>query len=82
MSVPRKDVLDGVLIEQDEDGFHLILSGEMQEYIFRLPGTIAEELLRATKREIEPWVLEGQRVREERRWPGEDRYQEEARYEL
>lgn len=53
------DLLDGVLIEVDEDGFHLILSGAKKEWNFVLPGEIAEELLRATKREIEPWLLEG-----------------------
>ena len=58
-----RDSLDGVLIEVDEDGFHLILSGGQAEYDLRLPGTIAEELLRAVKREIEPWYLEGERVR-------------------
>lgn len=57
------DLLDGVLIEVDEDGFHLILSGEKKEWNFVLPGEVAEELMRAAKREIEPWMLEGgQRV--------------------
>lgn len=56
--MPR-DKIDGVLIEPDENGFHLILSGELAEYHLTLPGPIAEELLRATKREIEPWYLEG-----------------------
>lgn len=55
------DTLDGVLVDVDEDGFHLILSGEQKEWNFLLPGTVAEELLRAAKREIEPWILEGER---------------------
>lgn len=54
-----KDTLDGVLIDVDEDGFHLILSGEKAEYNFRLTGEIALELMRATDREIKPWWLEG-----------------------
>lgn len=53
------DTLDGVLIDQDEDGFQLILSGERAEYSFRIHG-VAAELLRAVKREIEPWWLEMQ----------------------
>lgn len=55
---PVTDTLDGALIEPDEDGFHLVLSGHRAEYDFFLPGAIAEELLRATKREVQPWLEE------------------------
>lgn len=58
------DTIDGVLIDCDEDGFHLILSGEEAEYNFRLSG-VEEELLRAVKREIGPWVQEMEQARAE-----------------
>lgn len=53
------DTLDGVLVDVDEDGFHLILSGYHAEYHFLLPQDIALELMRAVRREIEPWAAEG-----------------------
>jgi hypothetical protein len=52
------DTLDGVLIEPEDQGFHVICSGHHSEYDFFVPDSIAEELLRAAKREIEPRVLE------------------------
>jgi hypothetical protein len=58
-----RDRLDGILIDVDENGFHLICSGEQAEYHFLMPAPIASELLRAVKREIEPWYLEGQSAR-------------------
>jgi len=59
-----QDTLDGVLIDSDEGGFQLILSGEKQEYRFDLPQDIAIELMRAVEREIKPWWLEGEAVRQ------------------
>lgn len=69
------DTIEGVLIESDETGFKLILSGYHAEYHFDIHG-IADELWRTVKREIEPWYLEGQRIRveverERKRFPGE-----------
>jgi len=54
-----RDNLDGVVIDTDENGFHIWLSGELHEYHFMMPTTIALELMRAVKREIEPWAAEG-----------------------
>ena len=54
-------VRDGVLIEGNEDGFHLILSGGRAEYNFRIHG-VAVELLKAVQREIGPWYAEGEAV--------------------
>lgn len=54
-----RDRIDEINIDPDENGFHLLLSGEEREYNFLLPGPIALELLRAVKREIEPWYYEG-----------------------
>lgn len=56
------DTIDGVLIEGDEDGFHLILSGHEEEYNFRVQG-VAVELLRAVQSEIGSWWAEGQAAR-------------------
>lgn len=53
-----RDKIDGVLIEPDENGFHLILSGEMAEYNFTLDGKAALELMNAVKTEITPWWAE------------------------
>lgn len=53
------DMIDGVLIDSDEDGFHLILSGTQAEYRFNVHA-IALELLRAAQREIGPWAAEMQ----------------------
>lgn len=61
----RRDKIDGVTIEADENGFHLVLSGEEAEYSFLLPGSIAEELMRAVRMEIEPWVREMEAARSE-----------------
>lgn len=58
------DTIDGVLIEPDEDGFHLILSGHDAEYHFNIHA-VAAELLRAVDREIRPWWLESEAAREE-----------------
>lgn len=54
-----RDRIDGILIDPDENGFHLILSGEELEYNFTLGLSAALELLRAVKSEIEPWYYEG-----------------------
>lgn len=54
-----RDRLDGVMIDTDEDGFHLILSGEQSEYDFVLPADVALELRNAVRVEIDPWVREG-----------------------
>ena len=54
-----KDTVDGVLVDTDEDGFHLILSGEKGEYDFRLPMHAAIDLMRAVQTEIVPWAREG-----------------------
>lgn len=59
-----QDTVDGVMIDSDEDGFHLILSGEKAEYRFYIHA-IAVELLRAVDREIRPWWLEGENARRE-----------------
>lgn len=56
------DTIDGVLIDCDEDGFHLILSGHEEEYDFRIQG-VASELLRAVQTEIGPWKAEGEAAR-------------------
>lgn len=53
------DTIDGVLIESEEDGFHLILSGAQAEYRFHIHG-VALELLRAVDREIRPWQEEAE----------------------
>ena len=50
-----RDKIDGVLIDPDENGFHLILSGEQAEYNFTLDGKAALELMNAVKTEIVPW---------------------------
>lgn len=55
------DTIDGVLIDSDEDGFHLILSGAQAEYRFHIHG-VALELLRAVDREIRPWWQEAIRA--------------------
>lgn len=57
-----RDRIDGVLVDTDESGFELILSGEKGEYRFDVQG-VAEELLFAVKTVIEPWWLEGQHIR-------------------
>lgn len=62
----RRDKIDGVTIEADENGFHLFLSGEECEYNLLLSGPIAEELMRAVRMEIEPWVREMELARSER----------------
>jgi hypothetical protein len=53
-----RDKIDGVLIDPDENGFHLILSGEEHEYNFTLDQHSARELMNAVKTEIEPWWAE------------------------
>lgn len=53
------DTIDGILIDTDEAGFELILSGHAAEYHFRIHG-VAVELMRAVDREIRPWWQEGQ----------------------
>jgi hypothetical protein len=73
-----EDRIDGVLIEQEEDGFWLILSGEQAEYRFSVQG-VARELLSAVKREIEPWWAEG--LAALRTMPREDEAEDGA-YEL
>lgn len=54
-----RDKIDGVLIDPDENGMHLILSGEDRDYNLTLDQTAALELMRAVKTEIEPWFREG-----------------------
>ena len=54
-----RDKIDGVLIDPDENGFHLILSGEEREYNFTLDQTTTLELMNAVRTEIEPWFREG-----------------------
>jgi hypothetical protein len=56
------DTVDGVLIDQDDDGFYLVLSGGRAEYRFNVHA-VAEELLGAAEREIGPWRAEGQAAR-------------------
>lgn len=51
------DRIDGVMIGTDEGGFHLILSGENAEYHFDI-HSVAEELARAVRLELEPWLRE------------------------
>ena len=66
----RRDKIDGVLIDSDENGFHLILSGEEAEYNFMLVGESPLELLKAAQAEIGPYREEIEAVfagfREER----------------
>lgn len=52
-----EDTIDGVIIDEDEDGFYLILSGVLAEYRFRIHG-VAHELLKQVDREIRPWWTE------------------------
>lgn len=52
------DTIDGVLIDTDEDGFHLILSGAQAEYRLNIHA-VALELMRAVDREVRPWWQEG-----------------------
>jgi hypothetical protein len=59
MRFSANDTLDGVLIEADEDGWHLILSGHEDEYDFHMPTSVALELRGAVRRELDPWVAEG-----------------------
>ena len=61
-----RDKIDGVLIDPDENGFHLILSGEEREYNLTLDASAASELLAAVKTEIEPWWTEADLVRQGR----------------
>ena len=56
------DRIDGVLIDTDEDGFALILSGEKAEYRLNVQA-VALELLRAVEAEIGPWAAEAASVR-------------------
>ena len=56
------DDVDGILVDSDEDGFHLIVSGMEGEYNFRLGQDGAIELLKAVLRDIQPWYAEGQAV--------------------
>lgn len=58
-----RDKIDGVLIDPDENGFHLILSGEEREYNFTLDASAVATLLHAVKTEIEPWWTEADLVR-------------------
>jgi hypothetical protein len=51
------DTIDGVLIEVDENGFQLTLSGMTAEYRFNVHA-VAHELLAAAQREIGPWWAE------------------------
>jgi len=53
-----RDRIDGVLIDPDENGFHLILSGEERDYNFTLDQQAATELHAAVATEITPWLLE------------------------
>lgn len=54
----QRDRIDGVLIEPEESGFHLILSGEERDYNFTLDQQTATELHAAVATEITPWLLE------------------------
>lgn len=53
-----RDKIDGVLIDPDENGFHLILSGEEREYNFTLDHTAALALSTAVAAELSPWIRE------------------------
>ena len=53
-----RDKIDGVLIDHDENGFHLILSGEEREYNFLLDEKMAQELQAAVAMEISHWPVE------------------------
>lgn len=58
------DKIDGVLIDADEDGFHLILSGGDAEYDFTISG-VEEELLNVVRGTIVPWLQEMEQARAE-----------------
>jgi hypothetical protein len=53
-----RDRIDGVLIDPDENGFHLLLSGEERDYNFLLDQKAAEELHAAVATEISHWLVE------------------------
>lgn len=55
-----RDKIDGVLIDPDENGFHLILSGEDREYNFTLDQDAALALSTAVAVELSPWIREMQ----------------------
>ncbi len=60
-----RDKIDGVLIDPDENGFHLILSGEDREYNFTLDASAAQQLVTAVAVEISPWIREMRKNSEE-----------------
>jgi hypothetical protein len=60
-----RDKIDGVLIDPDENGFHLILSGEDREYNFTLDASAAQQLVTAVAVEISPWIQEMRKNNEE-----------------
>lgn len=53
-----RDRIDGVLIEVEENGFHLFLSGEDREYNFTLDHNAALALSTAVAAELSPWIRE------------------------
>ena len=53
------DVIDGVILDSDEDGFYLILSGQGAEYRFNIHG-VACKLLAQSEAMIRPWWREMQ----------------------
>lgn len=59
------DTIEGVLIDHDEDGFHLILSGLHAEYHFKLDEKMAAELQAAVALEISHWPLQKMRAQME-----------------
>lgn len=67
-----RDTIDGVLIDPDENGFHLLLSGQEREYNFTLDAQAAAALLTAVKTEIEPWWTEADLIRRLPRILGEE----------
>lgn len=71
------DTIDGVIIDTDEHGFELILSGHAAEYRFRIHG-VALELMRAVDREIRPWWQEATLAIVD----DEDRHEDLDAYEL
>ena len=52
------DRIDGVLIDEDDDGFVMILSGEKAEYRFNVQD-VADQILKQAWLEIGPWRNEG-----------------------
>jgi hypothetical protein len=51
------DTIDGVIVDEDEGGFYLVLSGQYAEYRFNIHG-VAHELLKQVRKEIAPWWAE------------------------